>query len=80
MPGIAESEALAKVINKFALAAPGRSLKEIFARPTRRLSILKGAGWKVYLVLEEDENSHFLGNTIVYEVDEQGQIELFPSL
>lgn len=77
---ITESEAIAKVINKFVLKASDRSLKEIFARPDRRLSMLKGRGWNVYLVFEEDENTFFLGNTIIYEVDEQGQVEVFPSL
>ncbi|QDT80207.1 hypothetical protein Mal35_36780 [Gimesia maris] len=80
MPAITESEAIAKVINKFVLDASDQSLKEIFARPARRLSMLEGSGWKVYLVFEEDEHSHFLGNTIIYEVDEQGQVEIFPGL
>lgn len=80
MTALTETEAIAKVINKYGAKASNRTLKETFARPERRLSMLKGSGWKVYFVFEEEEQFHIMGNVIIFEVDENGQIEVFPTL
>ena len=75
---LTESQVIAVAINQFVLDGIDRRIKDVLVQESRRLTTLKGIGWKVFFIFENEDQ--FLNKSVTYEVNEERSVTLFENM
>lgn len=75
---LTESQVIAVAINQFVRDGIDKRVKDVLVQESKRLATLKGVGWKVFFIFENEDQ--FLNNSVTYEVNEEKSVSLFENM